>query len=116
MDSISSPRARIVDAFSAVQRRVAVASAFLLLAHASLGALFGTLLAALGDGGPWPMVILAALGAAGSAAWTFARLPDVAAGRLIEARFPECRNILITADEVLSGTLAIDDGAADRVF
>lgn len=116
MDAVSSPRARIVDTFGAVRRRVAVTSAFLLLAHGALGALFGTLLASIGEGGPSAMAVLGALGAAGSAAWTFARLPDVAAGRLIERRFPECRNVFITADEVLSGTLDVDDAAAERVF
>lgn len=116
MDGISSSRARIVDVFGTVRRRVAIASGFLLFAHGALGALFGTLLAWIGGSGPWAMAALAAFGAAGSMAWTFARLPDVAPGRLIEGRFPDCRNVFITADEVLSGALAVDDAAAERVF
>ncbi|MDQ3169090.1 MAG: hypothetical protein M3Q55_02990 [Acidobacteriota bacterium] len=116
MGGTATPRARIVDTFGAVRRRVAITSAFLLLAHGALGALFGTVLAAAGDGGPWAMAVLAALGAAGSAAWTFVRLPDVAAGQLIERRFHDCRNVFITADEVLSGALEVNDTAADRVF
>src|SRR5688500_242420 len=116
MDGTSSPRARIVHAFGVVRRRVAITSGLLLFAHGALGALFGTLLAAIGGGGLVAMALLAALGAAGSAAWTSARLPDVAPGRLIERRFPDCRNVFITADEVLSGALDVDDAAAERVF
>ena len=116
MTSLSPSRARIVEAFGSIRRRAAVASAFLVVAHGALGALFGTLLAWSGDSGPWAMAMLAGLAAAGSAAWTLARLPAVAAGRLLEQHFPECRNVFITADEVLDGTLDVNETAAERVF
>ena len=113
---VTSARARTAGAFASVRRRSRLTSACLVVAHAALGALFGTLLAWLGDGGRWAMGVLGVLGAAGSAAWTLARLPGVSAGRLIERRFPACRNVFITADEVLSGALAVTEPAAERVF
>jgi len=51
-----------------------------------------------------------------SAGWAAGRLPAMAAGRLIERRFPECRNVLVTAEELLSGALDATDQAAERVF
>ena len=116
MTGLSPARARIVEAFGSIRRRAAIVSAFLIVAHGALGALFGTLLAWSGGSGAWGMGILAILAAAGSAAWTLARLPAVAAGRLLEQRFPECRNVFITADEVLDGTLDVNETAAERVF
>jgi hypothetical protein len=103
-------------AFEAVRRRADVGSAFVIAAHGSVGAVFGTMLALTGDGGLWTMGILGVLGAAGAAAWEAARRPAAAAGRMIEARFPECGNVLVTADEVLSGALEVNDAAAARVF
>ena len=89
---------------------------FVIAANGALGAVFGTLLARSGDGGPWAMAVLAVLGAAGAGAWEAARRPTVAAGRLIEQRFPECGNVLVTADEILCGALEVNDAAAARVF
>ena len=116
MMDATSARERTAEAFRSVRRRSWLTSACLVAAHAALGALFGTLLAWLGDGSRWALGVLSVLGAAGSAAWTLARLPDVSAGRLIERRFPACRNVVITADEVLSGALAVTEPAAGRVF
>ena len=93
-----------------------VASMFVVAAHAALGAAFGSLLVWMGEGGPWAMAALAVVAAAMSAAWAAGRLPEVAAGRLIERRFPECRNVLVTAEELLSGALDVSDAAAERVF
>jgi hypothetical protein len=103
-------------AFDAVRRRADLGGAFVVAAHGALGAVFGTMLARTGDGGPWSMAILGLLAAAGAAAWEAARRPAVAVGRLIEARFPECGNVLVTADEVLSGALDVNEAAAARVF
>ena len=111
-----SAREQTERAFAMVRRRADLGSAFVIAAHASLGAVFGTMLARTGDGGPWTMAILGVLGALGAAAWEAARRPGVAVGRVIEARFPECGNVLVTADEVLAGTLEVNEAAAARVF
>ena len=102
--------------FEAVRRRADLGAAFVVGAHGAVGAVFGTMLARTGDGGPWTMAFLGLLGAAGAAAWEAARRPTVAAGRLIETRFPECGNVLVTADEVLTGALEVNEAAAGRVF
>lgn len=99
-----------------VRRRAAVAAFFGVAMHGAFGAVFGTLLAATGDGGPWLTGALALAGAAAAALWAGARLPRVEAGQLIERRFPACGNVLITADEVLAGALEVSAPAADRVF
>ena len=109
-------RAATEQAFEAVRRRVSIGSNFVIAANGALGAVFGMLLARTGDGGPWTMVILAVLGAFGAAMWEISRMPIVAAGRLIEKRFPEAGNVLVTADELLTGALDVDDAAAARVF
>lgn len=116
MASASAGRARTAAAFDGVRRRAAVAQACRVVSHGALGAVFGALLALTGDATPWLIAALAAAGAGGAAAWVAVRLPRVDAGRLIERRFPECRNVLITADEVLGGTLDVTDAAAERVF
>lgn len=109
-------RARTGDALHAVRRRAAAAAALRVTSHAAFGAVFGTVLAATGDAGPWLTGALAAAGAAAAALWAGARLPRVEAGRLIERRFPDCRNVLVTADEVLTGALDVPAAAAERVF
>lgn len=116
MTAIDDARARTERAFEAVRRRMRVGAGFVVAAHAGLGAAFGAALAWMGEGGPWMIGVLSILGAAGSGAWAAGRLPAVAAGRLIERRFPECRNVLVTADEILSGELDVSDAARDRVF
>ena len=103
-------------AFEMVRRRMRVASSFVVAAHGAIGAAFGAALARMGEGGPWTMAILSALAAGGSAAWALGRLPNVAAGLLIERRFPGCRNVLVTADELLTGELEASDSARERVF
>jgi len=103
-------------AFDAVRRRAAIGVMFVVAAHAALGAAFGAVLAWMGQGGPWAMLILALLAAVGSGAWAAGRMPAVPAGSLIERRFPGCRNVLVTADELLSGELDANDAAAARVF
>ncbi|MEX2271316.1 MAG: hypothetical protein WD690_07605 [Vicinamibacterales bacterium] len=116
MATTEAAKARTIEAFESVRRRVLVASVFVVTAHGALGAAFGSLLAWIGDGGPWAMAALALVAGAMSAAWAAGRLPAVAAGRLIERRFPECRNVLVTAEELLAGALEATDDAADRVF
>lgn len=111
-----TPRERTRDAFAAVRRRAGIGFAFVVAAHAAAGGAFGAVLAWMGQGGPWAVIALALLAAAGSGAWAAGRKPAVAAGSLIERRFPECRNLLVTADELLSGTLEASDAAASRVF
>ena len=112
----SEARAKTGRAFRAVRRRAAAAAAFRVSAHAAFGAVFGTILAVTGDAGPWLTGALAVAGAAASALWAGMRLPRVEPGRLIERRFPECRNVLITADEVMAGALDVPEAAAERVF
>lgn len=109
-------RVRTGRAFRAVRRRAATAAALGVASHAAFGAVFGTVLAATGDAGPWLTGALVCAGAAASAIWAVLRLPRVEAGRLIERRFPECRNVLVTADEVLAGALDVSSAAAERVF
>ena len=109
-------RARTAHAFNALRRRVRVGSAFVVAAHGALGAAFGAALARMGEGGHWPMAVLAAAAATVSALWAAGRLPTVAAGRIIEQRFPDCGNVLVTADELLTGALEASDTAAARVF
>lgn len=109
-------RAIIDSAFRDVRRRAACVAVFRVASHAAFGAVFGTLLALTGDAAPWSMALLAVVGAVASALWTGVRLPGVDAGRAIERRFPECRNVLITADEILLGSLDATGAAADRVF
>lgn len=99
-----------------MRRRAGIGFAFVVAAHAAVGAAFGAVLAWTGQGGPWAVVALALLAAVGSGAWAAGRTPAVAAGSLIERRFPECRNLLVTADELLAGTLDASDAAAARVF
>ena len=111
-----TPREQTQRAFDAVRRRAGIGFMFVVAAHAALGAAFGAALAWMGQGGPWAMGVLAVLAAAGSGAWAAGRMPIVAAGNLIERRFPECRNVLVTADELLSGELDASDPAASRVF
>jgi hypothetical protein len=93
-----------------------VASVFVVIAHGALGAAFGSILGWMGQAGPWSMAGLTVLAGVVSAGWAAGRLPAVAAGRLIERRFPECRNVLVTAEELLSGALEASDQAAERVF
>lgn len=112
----SDARAKTGRAFQVVRRRAAVAAVFRVVMHGAFGAVFGTLLAATGDAGPWLTGALAFAGAAAAALWAGVRLPRVEAGQLIERRFPECGNVLITADEVLAGALDVTAAAADRVF
>lgn len=109
-------RARTARVFEDVRRRVRVGAAFAVTAHGALGAAFGAALARMGEGGHWPMAALAAVAGMTSALWTAGRLPRVAAGRVIEQRCPGCRNVLVTADELLSGALDASDAAAARVF
>lgn len=109
-------RERTVHAFEAVRRRVIVGATFVVLAHAALGAVFGMLLARTDETGPWTRVALAAFGALGSALWAISRLPDPAPGRLIERHFPQCRNVIVTAEEVLAGSIESSTDAADRIF
>lgn len=109
-------RERTMHAFEAVRRRFIVGAVFVVLAQGALGAVFGMLLARTGDTGPWTKALLAVLGAMASAAWAFGRLPEPAAGRLIEQRFPQCRNVIVTAEEVLSGSIDASAEAAERIF
>jgi hypothetical protein len=109
-------RTRTMQAFEAVRRRARLGSAFVVAAHGALGAAFGTALARMGDGGPWAMASLAIVAGIISAGWSAGRLPVVAAGRVIEARYPNCRNVLVTAEELLSGELEVNAQAAERVF
>src|SRR5688572_30118957 len=97
-------RERTIHAFEAVRRRVYIATVFVVLAQGALGAVFGMLLARVDHTGPWATAILATLGAIASALWAAGRVPETAAGRLIERRFPECRNVLVTAEELLAGS------------
>lgn len=116
MVDVPAARMKTQRAFDTVRSRVRVADTFAVAAHASLGAAFGAMLAWMGQGGIWWLMPLIAGGAAGSGLWALARLPVVAAGRVIERRFPECRNVLVTADELLEGSLEASDGSAARVF
>lgn len=109
-------RERTMQAFEAVRRRVVVGAAFVVLAQAALGAVFGMLLARTDDTGPWTKVALAVIGGMASAAWAFGRLPEPAPGRLIEQRFPQCRNVIVTAEEVLAGSIESSADATDRIF
>lgn len=109
-------RERTIQAFAGVRRRVILGAVFVVMAQAALGAVFGTLLARTGDTGPWTRALLAALGALASAAWAASRLPEPAPSRLIERRFPECRNVLVTAEELLSGSIDASGEAGDRIF
>lgn len=109
-------RARTLTAFGIVRRRVRTASIFIVFAHGAAGAVFGLLLAWLGEGSRGTAVALAVVAAAVSAAWAAGRQPAVEAGRLLERRFPGCRNVLVTADELLSGALQASDAATVRVL
>lgn len=113
---MNAAREHTVAAFETVRRRVNMASAFVVIAHAALGAAFGAALGWYGGSPPWVRLLLAAVAAAASGAWAFGRRPEVAAGRLIERRHPECRNVLVTAEELLSGSLDTSGAAAERVF
>lgn len=109
-------RERTVHAFETVRRRVLIGATFVVLAQAALGAVFGMVLARTGETGPWTRVALAVIGAIASAAWAIGRLPDPAPGRLIERRFPQCRNVILTAEEVLAGSIESSTDAAERIF
>ena len=109
-------RERTMRAFEAVRRRVILGAAFVVLAQAALGAVFGMVLARTGETGPWTRVALAVIGGLASAAWAIGRLPDPAPGRLIEQRFPQCRNVIVTAEEVLAGSIESSPDAAERIF
>ncbi len=116
MGDVPAARMKTERAFEAVRGRVRVADTFAVAAHTSLGAAFGAMLAWMGQGGLWWLIALTGGGALASGLWALARLPVVAAGRVIERRYPECRNVLVTADELLGGSLEASDGAAARVF
>lgn len=109
-------RERTLHAFEAVRRRVMLGATFVVLAHAALGAVFGMLLARTDDTGTLTRVALAVLGAIASTLWAVGRLPEPAPGRLIEQYFPQCRNVIVTAEEVLAGSIESSAGAADRIF
>jgi hypothetical protein len=109
-------REKTIEAFATVRRRFILGAVFVVLAQAALGAVFGMLLARIDRTGPWATGALAVLGALASGAWAFGRLPEPAAGRLIERRFPECRNVVVTAEEVLAGSIESSAEAADRIF
>ncbi|MDQ3070195.1 MAG: hypothetical protein M3R55_10760 [Acidobacteriota bacterium] len=111
-----TPRDRTVDAFEAVRRLASIGSTCEVIAHGALGAAFGSILAWSGGAGTLLMGALTLAGALISAAWAAGRLPAVAAGRMIERRYPECRNVLVTAEELLAGTLEADAPSTDRVF
>ena len=109
-------RERTLHAFETVRRRVVIGAVFVVLAHAALGAVFGVLLARTGEPNAWTTVALAIVGATASAVWAAGRLPDPAPGRVIEQYFPQCRNVILTAEEVLSGSIEASAEAADRIF
>ena len=109
-------REQTIQAFETVRRRFILGAVFVVLAQAALGAVFGVLLSRIDHTGPWTTIVLAVLGALASGAWAFGRLPEPAAGRLIERRFPECRNVVVTAEEVLAGSIDSSAEATDRIF
>jgi hypothetical protein len=109
-------RERTLHAFEAVRRRVVLGAIFVVLAHAALGAVFGMLLARTDETGAVTRAALALLGAIASALWAIGRLPEPAPGRLIEQHFPQCRNVIVTAEEVLAGSIESSAGATDRIF